>query len=202
MDPQSSSKVLLALAGLSSTQAVLLAMALVGLTIVMLSTRKRIAKSRQPPGASMRRRYEQAQERNKTGRDIETVMVELDQLARQVHGRLDTRFAKLEMIIRDADERIENLSRLVRAAQGSPTLDLTLEEAVPDPPPLEEKEIDDERHAPIYRLADSGLAAAEIAMEVDRTTGEIELILSLRRTRRQANRPAADETSPTVASPA
>lgn len=202
MDPQSSSKVLLALAGLSSTQAVLLAMALVGLTIVMLSTRKRIAKSRQPPGASMRRRYEQAQERNKAGRDIETVMVELDQLARQVHGRLDTRFAKLEMIIRDADERIENLSRLVRAAQGSPTLDLTLEEAVPDPPPLEEKEIDDERHAPIYRLADSGLAAAEIALEVDRTTGEIELILSLRRTRRQANRPAADETSPTVASPA
>lgn len=202
MDPQSSSKVLLALAGLSSTQAVLLAMALVGLTIVMLSTRKRIAKSRQPPGASMRRRYEQAQERNKTGRDIETVMVELDQLARQVHGRLDTRFAKLEMIIRDADERIENLSRLVRAAQGSPTLDLTLEEAVPDPPPLEEKDIDDERHAPIYRLADSGLAAAEIALEVDRTTGEIELILSLRRTRRQANRPAADETSPTVASPA
>lgn len=202
MDPQSSSKVLLALAGLSSTQAVLLAMALVGLTIVMLSTRKRIAKSRQPPGASMRRRYEQAQERNKAGRDIETVMVELDQLARQVHGRLDTRFAKLEMIIRDADERIENLSRLVRAAQGSPTLDLTLEEAVPDPPPLEEKDIDDERHAPIYRLADSGLAAAEIALEVDRTTGEIELILSLRRTRRQANRPAADETSPTVASPA
>ncbi|MCH7883883.1 MAG: DUF2802 domain-containing protein, partial [Planctomycetes bacterium] len=115
---------------------------------------------------------------------------------------MDTRFAKLEMVIRDADERIENLSRLVRAAQGSPTLDVTLEEAVPDPPPPEEKEIDDERYAPIYRLADSGLAAAEIAREVDRTTGEIELILSLRRTRRQANRPAADETSPTVASPA
>jgi len=202
MDPQSSCKVILALAGMSATQIVLLAMAIVGLTIVMLSTRKRIAQSRQPSGSNVRRRYEQAQERNKAGRDIETVMVELDQLARQVHGRMDTRFAKLEMIIRDADERIENLSRLVRAAQGSPTLDVTLEEAVPDPPPVEDKEIDDERYAPIYRLADSGLAAAEIAREVDRTTGEIELILSLRRTRRQANRPAADETSPTVASPA
>lgn len=202
MDPQSSSKALLALAGMSTTQAVLLALAVVGLTIVMLSTRRRIAQSRQPSGSSVRRRYEQYQERNRAGRDLETVMAELDQLARQVHGRLDTRFAKLEMVIRDADERIENLSRLVRAAEGSPTLDLTLEEAVPDPPPPDDKDIDDKRHAPIYRLADSGLTAAEIAGEVDRTTGEIELILALRRTRRQADRPAADETSPTVASPA
>jgi hypothetical protein len=40
----------------------------------------------------------------------------------------------------------------------------------------------------VYRLADGGLTAIDIAREVGTTTGEVELILSLRKTRARAER--------------
>jgi len=175
--------------GISAGQTVLLVLGLVGLTIVMRSTYRRVGRSRAQPRTSARERYAGLQQQHEVKSDVENVMLELDQLARQIHGRIDTRFAKLEAIIRDADERIERLSRLTRAAEGAPTLDVTLEHE----DPYEDRSCDtpdlDGPHAPVYRLADDGLSAADIAQEVGKTTGEVELILALRKTRREAARP-------------
>jgi hypothetical protein len=46
----------------------------------------------------------------------------------------------------------------------------------------------DDRHAAIYRLADGGLSPAQIGQEVGKTTGEVELILALRRAKREADK--------------
>ncbi len=188
------------MAGMSSTQIVLLALVVAVMTMVMLSTRRRIIQSRGSSRPDVRQRYAELQQKSRGARDLETVMAEFDQLARQVHGRLDTRFAKLEMVIRDADERIDKLSRLIRAADGSPTLDLTLGEEASGESLSDNTKPDQERHAPIFRLSDSGLSAAQIAREVGRTTGEIELILALQRTKKQADPLTAGSLSPEATS--
>lgn len=109
-------------------------------------------------------------------RDVEKQMtellVELEQMARQMTAQLDTRAARLEMLIKEADEKI----RMLRA--GNAALDATTS------PPARSSEVlslPDPRHAEVYRLADQGLSASEIARQLGRPYGEIELILALRR---------------------
>ena len=161
------------LAVVDVTQMVMLVLAIGGLTLVMLSTRRRIRESQRSSRTSSRREQEA-----RATRDIEQVMLELDQLSRQVHGRLDTKLAKLEAVIRDADQRIDRLSRLNRADSG-PALEITLDQEDPRCPSSVEP---DNRHVAIYRLADAGKSAAQIAQDVGQHVGEIELILALRRT--------------------
>lgn len=186
--------------GFGALQMLMLAGGVLGLGVVMRSTFRRVGRSRQQPRTSARRVYAGLTEETGARRDVERVMVELDQLARQIHGRIDTRFAKLEAVIRDADQRIDQLSRLLRETKGVPTLDLTVDGetpagsrspgAQPSSAPAPETNDTDSRHAAIYRLADSGLSADQIAERVSETVGEVELILALRRTKRDAARPA------------
>ena len=167
--------------GVSGTQLAMLGLAVIALTVVVRSTLRRVTRVRSQPRPSARARY--------------SVMIELDQLARQIHGRIDTRFAKLEAVIRDADERIDRLSRLVRETDGSPACDVTLDRQDPHAPPEPDPGVSDERYAAVYRLADGGLSATEIASEVGKTAGEVELILALRKVRDRAGRSADLTTS-------
>jgi hypothetical protein len=162
------------------------------LTMVMISTRSRTQRNMQAPRHTARERYTSAKDQGKSLREIEDVMLELDKLAREVHGRLDTRFAKLEVVIRDADERIAKLERLTGSPEpkSAPRVDVTLSEEQPDapvPPPT----MADSPHADVYRLADAGLTEMKIAEETGKTMGEVELILTLRRAQG-----GADQSSP------
>jgi hypothetical protein len=116
-------------------------------------------------------------------RDLERAMLELDQLARQLHGRLDTKIARLEALLREADQRLARLepTRPV-VAPPVPRVDVTLEAQPPDPPaaPAEAIEL---RHDAVCQLADEGLAPPDIAQRVGRPSGEVELILALRKVR-------------------
>ncbi len=171
------------------------------LTMVMISTRNRTQRSMQTPRHTARERYAAATSQRTSLREVEEVMLELDKLAREVNGRLDIRFAKLEAIIRDADERIAKYERLTRATGATdavdpaPRLDVTLGEEQPDaatPPPR----MEDSPHAEVYRLADAGMTDIQIAEETGKTTGEIELILTLRKAQ------GAPSHSPAASSPA
>ena len=174
----------------------LLALAVVAVALLLGSTRRRLRRSRAPTGASMREQYKSLSDQTGVARDIETVMVELDQLSRQVHGRLDAKIAKLERLLREADERIDGLSRQRRAAAGHPTLDVTLEPETPHAAGLETK-ADRRRDAygDIYRLADAGLSPVEIARQLGQSTGAIELILSLRTAKARASEPVLGASS-------
>lgn len=79
---------------------------------------------------------------------------------------LDARAAKLEVLIAEADRRIAQLSRPARAVTVEPKATAFHE---------------DPSFAEIYRLADEGQSAVEIARRTQRPTGQIELILNLRR---------------------
>ena len=119
-------------------------------------------------------------------KDLGEVMGELDALARQIHGKIDLKIATLQKVIRDADQRIDELSRLQRAADGKTVLDIQLD---PESPGRAFNDRPDQPHEAVYRLADSGYTTLQIARELARHTGEVELILSLRRAKSRAGSP-------------
>jgi len=102
------------------------------------------------------------------------LIVELEKMARQMTAQLDTRSAKLEILIRDADERIAAL----QSASSSPTPStaLSVARAVPN----FREDLPDPRHSEVYELAESGQSPHQIAQRLGRPYGEVELILALR----------------------
>ena len=123
------------------------------------------------------------------------VLVELSQMAREITAQLDTRATKLEMLIKEADEKLNALA----AAQGrvqvpaennnssplqssiAPAEAAALQSFPGETPSLAlAAPPTDRRYAEIYSLADEGKRANEIAKLLNRPTGEVELILALR----------------------
>ncbi len=169
---------------MSLTQTAMLAVAVAGLMVVVLSTLQRRRRSKRQRTSYVRELQGKWKPEASAVREVEDVMAELDQLARNVHGQIDARLARLERLIREADQRIDRLSRSVRTADGEPSLDVTL--ASEAPAEADERRFEsasDSLHEAVCRLADSGLSAVAIAQQVHKTTGEVELILALRRVR-------------------
>ncbi len=102
--------------------------------------------------------------------NLQKLLVDLQDLARQINGHIDTRFCKLEVLLKEADRKIRQLEEM-GFGEKSP-------KDRPPAPPAEK--IDPEREL-IYKLADAGKTSLDIARELNKNTGEIELILSLRR---------------------
>jgi hypothetical protein len=111
-------------------------------------------------------------------RDLEDLMVELQELSRKISAEIDTRFMKLETAMRDADRRIATLNRLARGQEAAPFAD------PPSAPLAGDFNADvaaDTRHQVVYELADAGFTPVDIARDLGKTPGEVELILNLRR---------------------
>jgi hypothetical protein len=128
-----------------------------------------------------------SQQRN-VERQMQTLLVELSEMTRQISAQLDTRTQKLMMLIQDADERIDELKKLQNKTHAIasaspvpfaeqkpwPALSESVPRNIPIPDPV------DDQHRPIYSLADQGRSASDIARELNRPRGEVELILALR----------------------
>lgn len=119
-------------------------------------------------------------------RDMSNLLVELSEMARQMTAQLDTRAAKLDALIREADEKIATLRSLGSAGSSSLPPGVLIEakllesDAVPMRPIDDAVPIIDPRHAKVYEMADGGHSAQDIARQTGRPRGEIELILALR----------------------
>lgn len=179
-----------------STQWVVLAAGVIATIYVVMRSKSRAKRvdplARQPAamGLSQQRQIE---------RDMGNLMVEMLETARQMTAQLDTRAAKLDLLIRQADQRLESLksaghglvaptpstatpSQLSDGANTA-TVNETAESAPASPAatPQPTETPPDPRHAEIYAMADSGRSPHEIARSLDRPNGEVELILALRR---------------------
>lgn len=111
-----------------------------------------------------------AQERG-VERQMQSLLVELTQMAQQISAQLDTRSAKLEALIKEADEKIKELAEMGSAK----------------PQAVHQESFEDERYLDIYTMADHGAAAREIAQKLNRPMGEVELILALRSSKAGVN---------------
>lgn len=119
-------------------------------------------------------------------RDMQSVIVELHDLTRQMSAQLETRAAKLEILIRDADERIAALAdataRAPAAAVAAPITGpvLAVEPAAEPVRSMRLVQDSEDRWNDVYRHADEGASITEICRTLNRPRGEVELILALR----------------------
>jgi len=127
--------------------------------------------------------YASLSQQRSVERQMQNVLVEMADLARQISAQLDTRSSKLEVLMKEADQKIallQSLSQGQTRGRG-PTDAPTNSDAgsstaqQPDLPAI------DPRHVQVYTLADQGRSPLEIAQQLNRPSGEIELILALRR---------------------
>ena len=202
MDVATAAEHLRPLGSSASPSWVLLGVAAMAVVYLLIRPRKRDPLAKSPARLSIG-------QQKSLERDMQHVIVELSEFARQMSAQLETRAAKLELLIRDADERVATLNAAVDAAKSRPaaaTLPmLTLASAndsgeampaiVPAPAqPVRGMRLADhsvDRWNDVYAHADQGLNAREIARAMNRPQGEIELILALRpKPRHAANEPA------------
>lgn len=157
------------LKGQGAAQWAILAVGAAATLYLLMRGRLRMRKDpleRPPPlGISQQRQIE---------RDIANLMVEMLETARQMTAQLDTRAARLEVLIGEADQRLAalrsgNADRPPVEVTAAPSAAQPAQELPPNP-----------RHAEIWRLADQGQSPADIARRLNRPDGEIELILALR----------------------
>src|SRR5215216_2102274 len=116
-----------------------------------------------------------AQQRDAEHR-MQSLVVEFAQVVREFHAELDSRADKLEALNRAADEKIAMLRKLSTRSEALPRVLIESPKTSMDPPDLRP----DSRNEEVYLLADKGKTPREIAEELDRPSGEIELILALR----------------------
>lgn len=107
---------------------------------------------------------------------MQDLLLELEQLSREINSQVDTRLRALNLLIQEADQKIQEL-RILQGDDGRPLPGRNL-------PPAVEPNADAtrDRYARVYALAQQGRSVVEIAREMEMMTGEVELILALRRT--------------------
>lgn len=129
--------------------------------------------SRAPKFASL------AQQRS-VERQMQNVLVELSEMTRQISAQLDTRAGKLEALMKEADEKIAALKAMSASgpAMTPPSAASLASSSQPMATPASSL---DPRHAQVYALADQGRSSREIAQQLQRPSGEVELILALRK---------------------
>jgi len=134
------------------------------------SLKKKDPLARSPSAASL------SQQRN-VERQMQNLLVELSEMARQLTAQLDTRSQKLQALLQQADEKIAELHGTIGAPKEPPVLNT--DRASWSPPPEPAPDIAPQ-HQAVYDLADRGQSTADISRQLNRPRGEVELILALR----------------------
>jgi hypothetical protein len=107
-----------------------------------------------------------------TGEVDRELVADMKELTERLAEELDRKAARLEKLIAAADERVRRLeaglvreTRVVEVKPEARRRDVGIESA----------------HREVYELADAGLSALEIATKLGQPTGQVELILNLRK---------------------
>lgn len=150
------------------------------MSAILLGRLKRGRRNRSKSMPTPREQINAIRSRAESRTQIEAYKVEAHEFTRQLAAILDTKAARLEQLIADADDR---LARLGVASQTTPP-------PVPPPSPAvlpvggpRMPSVDPptpDEHERIYRLADAGMDSVEIARQTGKPTGQVELILALR----------------------
>jgi hypothetical protein len=152
-----------------------IALAVAGIAITWILFRPRF-KKKDPLDAPA---FSSLAQQRTVERQMQNLLVELSEMARQISAQLDTRAAKLEFLIKEADEKIATLKSL---SNGTPPPATAITSSIVERAASDDLTLIpiDPRHAQVYELADKGHGTNEIARQLGQNSGEIELILALR----------------------
>lgn len=179
---------------LEDNQAVATGLFIVGIVFISAWLLMRIRKRslRGPGHPTAQEHLERYKQKDAVRNDLESLMVDIEQLAKRLGAQLDAKTIQLEKLLDDADLRIAQLQQTMQSQHQSP------------PPPESPPEVTaassedsgsgaadaenggaasgggDPLAADVYRLADEGHAPPEIARRLDEHVGKVELILALR----------------------
>lgn len=147
------------------------------LFIVMSNLRKKVSR-RQAAHVDPREQVEETRQTNALRNDTRQMMIELEDLTRRFGAQLDAKSTKLERLLDEADAKIAELRAAIdggaRPGDGGsdgPARELPAQAEPEEINPLAKD---------IYKLADEGRSAVDIARELGEHVGEVELILALR----------------------
>jgi hypothetical protein len=142
-----------------------------------------------------REQLARVRDQHKLRQSMDELLVQLEEVSRRVSAQVETKFAKLETVIRDADDRIAQLETLLQRLygkqaeppapaapaartskkRGADVEAFSAEQAADEPA--------DPRFRRVYELVDAGASPIRAAEELGMPLGEVELILNLRRLR-------------------
>lgn len=163
---------------------VIVVLILVGVSVMaMVLTRRRIGRGTRAASGVRRAVGQTGTASSQTGRrqlqrSMEQLLLELEEVSREINSQVDTRLRALNLLIQEADQKITQLKR----AQGLSDDDGPSTRHLAPPKQEPHPDLTRERYARVYALAEKGHSVVEIAREMDLMTGEVELILALRRT--------------------
>ena len=183
------------LAQVSVPQIAFLAGVLLLVFFSLTSVRRRLRNRGPSPTHYAREQIARLHEETGLKQDMQQLIAELHEAAQRLNAQLDTKAAKLEALIRDADERLARLD----GRPVAPGIDVTVGaeatapistgdagSAVLDKPgnpsarPADRRTHRDKDR--VYALADKGKNPVEIAQTTGLKPGEVELILAIRET--------------------
>ncbi len=186
------------------TQHVTGAAAVIIITFLVLNMRRRRSRHTAPGRRSEQDASTHAESIVELRPSLNELMVQLEELSRRINAQIDTKFARLEQSIADADRRIAALRVLIDAAKhvgtdaGESGPRHAPEAASGDQPdakaPVPGKtppQPQDERYKAVYELADQGLSPVEISQRLGQRPGEVELILNIRPRDTESRQPPA-----------
>lgn len=225
---------ILAAAGGLTDPMLLGGLALISMCLLVLGLLRRKATKMAGPKDYTREAASRIREQHAIQQDMETLIVKLSEAARELNAQMDTRFAKLELVVAEADRKTAALEALLRKSETGRTVDILVGDEPAQPPPKpapsamhpvknssksrkvqkqpskaeqgrkntpppatssvsatakpaasdpKSSSVADPRYTKIYSLSDQGQSPVEIARTTGQTTGEIELILNLRKSR-------------------
>ncbi len=164
---------------------ILIGLAIIILTLMWRSSRRRAKRATVDGRTSRHAARHAVRLERQASDDINELMVRLEELSREICGQIDIRFAKLENVLNEADRKLAAL----REAQANASAPGLAPKAVAATAPADARPptpTPDATHGRIHELAEKGVAAMDIARQVEMTVGEVDLILSLERSRRHA----------------
>ena len=148
---------------------------------------------------SAREQIERHKQEKGMRNDLESLTVEIEQLAKQLGAQLDAKTVQLEKLLHEADSRINRLQdrlnvrepTVPRADRSEPLPDLNRPARSGETSDSVELQSagapqtglglgDEMLRRQVCELADNGLTAADIAQRLDEHLGKVELILALR----------------------
>lgn len=163
--------------------------AIIGIGFLMIISVRGKVSRRNSARPSPREMIEQIKSRGLQRSESSASSADMVQATQRLAAQLDNKAAKLEVLIKHADERIAVLNKLHSKA-APPKQAKPQAEFKKPPSPRPHLQMDNQRRASpqtmdpltrsVYNLADYGRSSLEIAQELDEQVGKVELILSLR----------------------
>ncbi len=158
---------------------------------MLISARRKIRRSRERDGLTVQERIQEQTRGRDVCNQIGELMAELADLSRQINGQMDMRLTKMDLLLHQADQKMEALQHLMEGQTNlkNPTAAKHTSPPISSSPPVEFKpqplpekgKNNDPLVEEVLKLKNMGMSSVAIAQQLERPVGEIELMLAIRR---------------------